>query len=79
MDQKFNHLKGIPALGELILPKIEAQDILATFLGALDATKERVKKEVMTDVFDALDKLRGKDGCVAVDVVKKHLSGYFEI
>lgn len=79
MDPKFTHIKGVPALGDFIMPKIEPPEIAAIFLGAIDAAKDRTRKEVMKEVFDALDKLRGRDGCVAVDVVKRHLSGYFEI
>lgn len=74
-----HHLKGLPVLGEFVMPKIEAEELAAILLGAIDAAKERSRKEVLKEVFTTLDKLRGKDGCVAVDVVKRALAGYFEI
>lgn len=69
MDPK-NHIKGMPALGEFILPKIEPDEVAAIFLGAIDAAKERQMKQVMA----ILDELRGKDGCVAVEVLKRALA-----
>lgn len=74
-----NHIKGMPALGEFILPKIEPDEVAAIFLGAIDAAKDRARKETLKEVYSTLDKLRGRDGCVAVDVVKRALAGYFEI
>lgn len=70
MDPKFTHLKGLPALGEMILPKVELEDLAAVFIGSIDAAKERQMKQVLS----ILDELRGKDGCVAVDVLKRVLT-----
>lgn len=69
----------LPELDEMGLPKIEMSEFAAIFIGTIDAAKDRAKKEVLREVFQKLDELRGRDGCVAVDVVKRHLSGYFEI
>jgi len=70
MDPKFTHLKGLPALGEMILPKIELEDLAAVFIGSIDAAKERQMRQVVA----ILDELRGKDGCVAVEVLKRVLA-----
>ena len=64
------HLKGLPALGEFVLPDVGARDLAAIFIGAIDAAKERQMKEVLRIV----DELRGRDGCVAVDVLKRVLT-----
>jgi Ca2+-binding EF-hand superfamily protein len=63
----------LPDFGEMAIPKIEMGEVLGIFLGTIDAAKERTRKEVLREVFDTLDKLRGKDGCVAVDVLKRVL------
>lgn len=63
--------KGKPDLGDFILPKIELEEVAAVFLGAIDAAKDRTRKEVLKEVFEVMEKLRGKDGCVAVDVFKR--------
>lgn len=63
----------LPEIGEMIIPRVETSEVAAIFLGAIDAAKERGRKEALKEVFDTLDKLRGKDGCVAVDVLKRVL------
>lgn len=64
-----HHLKGLPALGEFVLPDVGARDLAAIFIGAIDAAKERQ----MSQVLKVIDELRGRDGCIAVDVLKRVL------
>ena len=64
---------GAKDLKDLVLPEVTPGDLLNAFIGAIDASKDREKKETMQKVFAILDELRGKDGCVAVDCVKRVL------
>ena len=65
--------KGIPDLADAFLPEISPGELLGALLGAVDAAKVRTKKETIAMVFSVLDELRGKDGCVAVEVFKRVL------
>lgn len=69
MEHK-HHANGIPDLVDFLLPVPTAKEVAGIFLGAIDAAKERQMKQVVA----ILDELRGKDGCVAVDVLKRVLT-----
>lgn len=68
-DKGKHHLRGLPALDDMGLPKIEMSDVASIFIGAIDMAKERQMRQVIS----ILDELRGKDGCVSVDVFKRVL------
>lgn len=70
MDPKFTHLKGLPALGEFVLPKIEPSEVAAIFLGAIDAAKERSAKETLRRVFIVLDEVTFTCGKIEMPTVK---------
>ena len=56
-----HHLKGLPALADFIMPQIEARELYAIFIGAIDAAKERsmeaAVKETLRRVFIVLDEV----------------------
>ena len=57
MDPKFTHLKGLPSLADFLVPKVESDELLKIFLGAIDAAKERSAKETLRRVFVVLDEV----------------------
>lgn len=65
--------KGIPALADFMLPSVDSADLCAVLLCAIDAARVRGKSEGVAQVVTIIDSLKGRDGCVAVDVLKRVL------
>jgi len=55
------HKGGLPSLVDFLLPKVESDELLKIFLGAIDAAKERSReqsaKETLRRVFVVLDEV----------------------
>lgn len=68
------HKGGVPDLGQFEFPHIDAKGVYSIFIGAIDAAKERTKKECVREFIALLEELKGRDGCVAVEVVKRVLT-----
>lgn len=71
--ERIKEIKSISEINDLLFPNIDTSDLCAVMIGAIDAARVRGKSEGVSEVVTIIDGLKGRDGCVAVDVIKRVL------